>query len=77
MNAEIKELADAKLREHQKQMTGIDDVNITREEFMKPLEDYYRAKEREIADPANRSVIHKGLSFLGVGKKRRATCRKS
>ena len=72
MNAEIKELADAKLREHQKQMTGIDDVNITREQFMKPLEDYYRAKEREIADPANRSVIHKGLSFLGVGKKRRA-----
>ena len=71
-DAEIKELADAKLREHQKQMEGVDDVGITREQFMKPLEDYYRAKEREIADPANRSVIHKGLSFLGVGKKRRA-----
>lgn len=70
--AEIKELADAKLREHQKQLVGVDDINITKEQYMKPLEDYYRAKEREILDPANTSVIHKGLSFLGVGKKRRA-----
>lgn len=71
MNAEIKESAAAKLREHQKQLEGVD-VDITKEQFMKPLEDYYKAKQEEIMDPANRSVIHKGLSFLGLGRKRQS-----
>ncbi len=71
MNAEIKELSAAKLREHQKQLEGVD-VDMTKEQFMKPLEDYYKAKQEEIMDPTNRSVIHKGLSFLGLGRKRQA-----
>ena len=71
MNDEIKESAAAKLREHKKQLEGVD-VDMTKEQFMKPLEDYYKAKQEEIMDPANRSVIHKGLSFLGLGRKRQA-----
>ena len=78
---EVSQNAAGRLRMHEEQKAGLTkgeeiDLTLTKEEFLKPLEDYYRGKEREIADPANRSVIHKGLSFLGVGKKRRANVAK-
>ena len=78
---EVAQNAAGRLRMHEEQKAGLTkgeeiDLTLTKEEFLKPLEDYYRGKEREITDPANRSVIHKGLSFLGVGKKRRANVAK-
>jgi len=80
-DTEVAQNAAGRLRIHNEQKQGLSegstlDFTKTKEEFMKPIEDYYKAKQEEIMDPANRSIIHKGLSFLGLGKERKANMAK-
>jgi len=42
---------------------------LSKEEFFKPFEDYYRDKEKNIKSPENISLVHKGFSMLTGRKK--------
>ena len=47
------------------------DTNIlTKEEFSKPINDYYRAKQKDYLNPQNRSVVHRALGKIGFGTDR-------
>jgi hypothetical protein len=43
---------------------------LTKEEFSKPITDYYRAKRKDILNPQNRSVVHRALGKIGFGTDR-------
>lgn len=64
-------------KRHEAKYKGIDAANITqlsKEEFNADTNNYYDAKTRQANDPANRSIIHKGINrgaeFLGFNTKR-------
>ena len=42
----------------------------TVENFNKPLNDFFKAKQREIANPSNISLVHKAFGFLPGAKER-------
>lgn len=64
-------------KRHEAKYKGIDAANITqlsKEEFNADTNNYYDAKTRQANDPANRSIIHKGINrgaeILGFNTKR-------
>lgn len=59
-NKEITELEEALKNIHiEKIKTGNITKRLSKEEFYKPFEDYYKGKQKEIAAPANVSLVHK------------------
>ena len=74
---EIEKLAKTMQEEHIKQKktlginTGQTKPYLTKDEFMKPYEDFYRAKERRLTDPSELSGVHKVLGLVGPGRRRR------
>lgn len=53
---------------HKKQLQGLEDVKLrdveSKEEFLKPYNDYYEAKKKDLARPENISLVHKGFNML-------------
>ena len=44
---------------------------LTKEEFYKPYNDYYRNKEKRIVDPSERSAVHALFGLFGPSRKRK------
>jgi len=49
---------------------NIDTDILTKEEFTKPLDDYYTAKKQDYLNPQNTSLVHKALGKIGFGTDR-------
>ena len=59
-NKEVTELEEALKNIHfEKIKTGNITKRLSKEEFYKPFEDYYKSKKEEISAPANVSLVHK------------------
>ena len=70
-------IKDNLYKTHEAKYKGIDAARIaseSKEEFNKPVQDYYSDSIRLANDPSNRSIIHKsinkGAEILGMGTKR-------
>ena len=70
-------IEDNLYKTHKAKYKGIDAARIaseSKEEFNKPVQDYYSDSIRLANDPSNRSIIHKsinkGAEILGMGTKR-------
>lgn len=64
-NKEITELEEALKNIHiEKIKTGNITKRLSKEEFYKPFEDYYKGKQKEIAAPANVSLVHKAWNKI-------------
>tara|TARA_R110002012_G_scaffold161369_2_gene323532 strand:- start:1033 stop:2637 length:1605 start_codon:yes stop_codon:yes gene_type:complete len=50
--------------------SGVDTNILTKEEFMEPINAYYRAKQKDYLNPQNRSLVHKALGKIGFGTNR-------
>jgi hypothetical protein len=50
---------------------GINRPYLTREEFIKPWNEYYRAKESRLSDPSELSAVHSLFGLVGPAKSRR------
>ena len=46
-------------------------IYLTKEEFLKPYEDHYRAKERRATDSSELGAVHQLFGLVGPGRKRR------
>ena len=46
-------------------------IYLTKEEFLKPYEDHYRAKQRRATDPSELGAVHQLFGLVGPGRKRR------
>ena len=53
-----------------KRYSGVDTDILTKEEFMEPINAYYRAKQKDYLNPQNRSLVHKALGKIGFGTNR-------
>ena len=62
---------DAKQYEEYKKIIPSEGNYLTKEEFYKPYNDYYRNKERRIVDPSERSAVHALFGLFGPSRKRR------
>lgn len=62
---------DAKQYEEYKKIIPSKDNYLTKEEFYKPYNDYYRNKETRIVDPSERSAVHALFGLFGSSRKRR------
>lgn len=62
---------DAKQYEEYKNIIPSEANYLTKEEFYKPYNDYYRNKERRIVDPSERSAVHALFGLFGPSRKRR------
>jgi len=51
--------------------TGTSPEYKTKEEFLKPYEDYYRDKKRRASDPSELSAVHSLFGLVGPARKRR------
>lgn len=51
--------------------TGTSPIYQTKEQFLKPYEDYYRAKKRRASDPAELSAVHSIFGVVGPARRRR------
>jgi len=82
-NKEFYDTAGLKEKESWKQSWSDDQYNeflktydekapriTTVENFNKPLNDFFKAKQREIANPSNISLVHKAFGFLPGAKER-------
>ena len=56
------------IERHKNQLKGLEDVNLrdveSKEAYLKPYNDYYEAKKKDIARPENVSLVHKGFNML-------------
>ena len=50
--------------------TGNITKRLSKEEFMKPLEDFYIQQGKQIAAPKNVSLVHKAFDFVRPGKRK-------
>lgn len=50
---------------------GINRPYLTKEEFTKPWNEYYRAKESRVSDPSELSAVHKLFGLVGPARTRR------
>ena len=55
---------------NEKIKTGNITKRLSKEEFMKPLEDYYIQQGKQIAAPKNVSLVHKAFDFVRPGKRK-------
>ena len=55
---------------NEKIKTGNIKKRLSKEEFMKPLEDYYIQQGKQIAAPKNVSLVHKAFDFVRPGKRK-------
>ena len=55
---------------NEKIKTGNIEKRLSKEEFMKPLEDYYIQQGKQIAAPKNISLVHKAFDFVRPGKRK-------
>ena len=55
---------------NEKIKTGNIKKRLSKEEFMKPLEDYYIQQGKQIAAPKNISLVHKAFDFVRPGKRK-------
>ena len=53
-----------------KRYSGVDTNILTKEEFMAPVNDYYKAKQQDYLNPQNTSLVHKALGKIGFGTDR-------
>ena len=54
-----------------KSTIGKSPIYKTKEEFLKPYEDYYRAKKRRASDPTELSAVHSIFGVVGPSRRRR------
>ena len=66
----MKEWTDRKQDDLDNRYSNIDTTILTKEEFTKPLDDYYTAKKQDYLNPQNVSLVHKALGKIGFGTDR-------
>ena len=70
-NQEIDEYEQELINIHNEKIkTGNIKKRLSKEEFMKPLEDYYIQQGKQIAAPKNISLVHKAFDFVRPGKRK-------
>lgn len=66
----MKEWTSKKQDDLNNRYSNIDTDILTKEEFTKPLDDYYTAKKQDYLNPQNVSLVHKALGKIGFGTDR-------
>ena len=66
----MKEWTSKKQDDLNNRYSNIDTTILTKEEFTKPLNDYYTAKKQDYLNPQNVSLVHKALGKIGFGTDR-------
>jgi len=66
----MKEWTSKKQNDLNNRYSNIDTDILTKEEFTKPLNDYYTAKKQDYLNPQNVSLVHKALGKIGFGTDR-------
>ena len=66
----MKEWTSKKQDDLNNRYSNIDTDILTKEEFTKPLDNYYTAKKQDYLNPQNVSLVHKALGKIGFGTDR-------
>jgi len=66
----MKEWTSKKQDDLNNRYSNIDTDILTKEEFTKPLDDYYTAKKQDYLNPQNVSLVHRALGKIGFGTDR-------
>ena len=66
----IKNWTTEKEKDLNKRYANIDTQILTKEQFTKPLDDYYNAKKEDYLNPQNVSLVHRALGKIGFGTDR-------
>ena len=66
----MKDWTSKKEQDLNSRYANIDTNILTKEEFTKPLNDYYNAKKQDYLNPQNISLVHKALGKIGFGTDR-------
>ena len=66
----MKKWTSEKEKDLNNRYSNIDTDILTKEEFTKPLDDYYNAKKQDYLNPQNVSLVHKALGKIGFGTDR-------
>ena len=69
----MKEWAKKKELKLNERYKNVDTEILTKEEFLKPLDDYYNAKRKDYLNPQNVSLVHRALGKIGFGTDRHDT----
>ena len=69
----MKDWSSKKEADLNKRYSGVDTDILTKEEFMEPVNAYYRAKQEDYLNPQNTSLVHKALGKIGFGTNRSET----
>jgi hypothetical protein len=69
----MKDWSSKKEADLNKRYSGVDTDILTKEEFMSPVNDYYKAKQEDYLNPQNTSLVHKALGKIGFGTDRSET----
>jgi hypothetical protein len=66
----MKKYTSEKEADLNKRYSGVDTSITVKEEFAKPINDYYKAKKQDYLNPQNTSLVHKALGKIGFGTDR-------